>query len=464
MPKTRFTSTILVLIGITIGALGCSSDSTYPVESYVHGTLKVRAEVDSTGNFEGFRISVVTQKQGDVDTLGTAITDKMGAFTMQVHAPESGIYPIVVERAGTNLSVDDIVLVDGDSIQVTGAYPLGGRGLRIVSNENAAWSAYRNAKAGHNQQMVGLLKGTGYSTNDLFRINAQTSTILWSIPNTYPGTIGGNLSLAESIVMMEGWSDSTVVARYPVVPVDNQSIVEVIRAARRSVARVSGLDSSIALIDRYMERVPESKRPGLLAEKVIAYADSFLHSDAIKTAGILKKTYPKSEWAEWANKATYELENLQPGMVAPAFKLVNRAGDELSTSSVKGKFVILEFFDPAEQIYQREFESRNGIAAALDVRAFQYISVSVEPDSVINEALFDEEERPGHFVWLGTGMDAKVIKDFNVQILPTRFLMDPQGQIMAKYTGPSIANLEQDLASVVTGLNGLANIPSESEN
>lgn len=443
---------------------GCSSESTYPVESYVHGTLKVRAEVDSTGNYEGFRITVLTQKLGEVDTLGTAVTDKAGAFSMVVHAPEKGIYPIVVERSGTNLSVDDIVLSSGDSIQVTGAYPLGARGLRIISTENAAWSAYRNAKAGHNQQMVGLLKGEGYSTDDLKRINAQTSTILWSIPSTYPGTIGGNLSMAESVVMMEGWSDSTVIARYEQIPLDNQSIVEVVRAARRSVSRAVGLDSAIALIDHYIAIIPESKRPGLMAEKVIAYADSMMNPEAIRTATELKKAYPESEWADWAGRATYELENLQPGMIAPAIKLVNRDGEEISTATVKGKFVILEFFDPSEQIYQREFESRNGIAAALDDRAFQYISISVEPDSVINEALFDEENRPGHFVWLGTGMDAKVVKDFNVQILPTRFLLDPQGQIMAKYSGPSVANLEQDLASIVTGLNGLVPEPADNEN
>ena len=435
---------------------GCTSGPKYDTNSHVEGTLTIRAEVDSTGDYSGFRISVLTQTLGDVDTLGTAVTDRSGSFVMSVSAPEAGIYPVIVERAGVSLSVDDMVVVDGDSILVSGAFPVGGRGLRIVSMENSAWTAYTNAKAGHNQQMVSVIRSSGYTAADIGRVTAQTSAVLWSIPTNFPNTIGGNLALAESIVMMEGWSDSTVIARLPQVTFENPSIVEVIRAARRSTARLAGGAAAIALLDKYLERSPVDKRAGIMAEKVIAYADSFLTTEAVATATELKKLYPESSWAAWAGRATYELENLRPGMTAPTYRVVSREGEELTTANMNGKFVILEFFDPNEQIFQREFESRDGITTALDNRLFETISFSVEPDSVINEALFDGTSHPGKFVWLGTGMDAKVVTDFNVQILPTRYLLNPDGIIVAKYSGPSIANLEQDLASIVTGINGLS--------
>ena len=455
MKRLRFLAPICVL-GVFLGLMtGCTTGPKYDTNAYVEGRISVRAEVDSSSDYSGFRISVLSQLDGDVDTLGTAITGEDGSFTMMVSAPEAGVYPLLVERERSQLLVDDIVVVNGDSVRVSGAFPVGPSGLRILSMENIAWTAYTNAKAGHNQQMLNVLRSGSYTSNDIGRVTAQTSSILWNIPSSYPNTIGGNISMAESVVMMEGWSDSTVIARLPFVANDNPSIVEVVRAARRSVARVQGGDSALALLDRYLHVLPADKQPGIMAEKVIAYADSFMTADAVRTATELKKRYPSSNWAAWAGRATYELENLQPGMSSPAYQLTTRTGEEVSSSSMNGKFVVLEFFDPMEKIFQRELESRDGLAGALDKRLFETISISVEPDSVVNEALFDGTSHPGHFVWLGDGMAAQVVKDFNVQILPTRYLLDPEGTIVSKYSGPAIGNLEQDLASIVTGLNGL---------
>ena len=255
MLNQKLQSLFVALVMIAVVS-GCSNGKEYPVASYVTGTLKVRAEVDSTDTFEGFRISVLTQTEGNVDTLGTAVTVTGGHFEMMVYAPDEGIYPIVVERSGASLSLDDFVAVNGDTVQVSGTFPLGTRPLRVVSAENAAWSAYKNSKATHNDQMVTLLEAGGYTTDDIGRVNAQTATILWSIQNTYPSTMGGAISMAESVVMSEGWDDTVVLERYPQVGYDNSSIVAVVRAARRSIARVTGQDSAIAMLNRYLNLVP----------------------------------------------------------------------------------------------------------------------------------------------------------------------------------------------------------------
>lgn len=460
MTRTRkpaiFTAFLTFLI---IAVSGCNTGPKKEVESYVTGTLKVRADVDPSTDYSGFRISVLTRTEGDVDTLGTAVTDISGSFTMIVSADSAGIYPMIVERFGERLSVDDLVVVGGDSTRITGSYPLGPAGLRVISPENSAWSAYKNAKASHNQQMLSLIRAVSYGPEDIGRIAAQTSSVLWSIPAAFPGTLAAELSMAESVVMMEGWSDSTLIARLPNVSASNPSIVEVVRAARRSKARMAGQDSALALLDYYISITPERKHPALLAEKVVAYSDSQQTMEAVRVATDLKKRFPDSEWANWAELATYELENLQPGMNAPAFSVVSRERVNLSSASLRGKFVVLEFFDPSEQIFQREFVSRDVIAEGLTDRLFATVSISVEPDSLVNEALFNGISHPGHFVWLPEGMNSKIVKDFNVQILPTRFLLDPTGQIVTKYKGPGIGKLEEDLVSIVTGLNTITDVP-----
>ncbi len=448
--------TFISLFVAMILIAGCGSDTEYPIRSEVEGTLRIRAAIDSTGDFSGFRISVLTQKDGDVDTLGTAVTGRDGGFSMTVRAPEKGIYPILVEREGTTLSIGEFVAVEGDSVRISATFPLGTRPLPILSMENAAWTAYKNTKAQHNRSMLDLLESDSYQPQGLGLITAQTSAILWSIQSSYAGTMGGELAMAESIVMMEGWDDSTVVARLEEVSLENESIVEVVRAARRSVARISGGEASIDLIRDYLARVPESKQAGIMAELVIAFADSGMTVQAVEASTDLRRLYPDSEWFDWAARATYDLENLQPGMEAPVYSVTSREGVELSSSTLTGKFVVLEFFNPLEQIWRRELQVRDGIAGALSRSAFETISVSVEPDSVINEALFDGSDHPGHFIWSDRGLDHQIVKDYNVNVLPTRFLINPDGMIVARYTGPALANLERDLVTIISDLNDIA--------
>ena len=449
-------SSVAVPLMVFLFVTGCSGNADYPIHSRVEGELSVRVDIDSTADYTGFRISVVTQKDGDVDTLGTAITAADGQFLMDVFAPEEGVYPIVVERNGAALTMGEFVAVHDDSVSISGTFPLGPRSLRIVSPENAAWTAYKNAKAQHNRSMVEVIESEGYTPEDLGRVAGQTSTILWSIKNTYEGTIGADIAMAESVVMMEGWNDPLVLERLAEVDYDNESIVEVARAARRSKTRMDGQDAAFEMLKEFEMNVSEDKVPGIKAEMVIAYSDGGLVDEAVAIATDLRREYPDSPWAEWASRATYDLENLQPGMNAPGYSVASRTGEAISSSTLDGKFVVLEFFDPAEQIWQRDLEIRDGIARALSDVMFQTVAVSVEPDIDINEALFDGADHPGHFVFSEEGLEQQIVKDFNVNVLPTRFLIDPDGILVAKYTGPALMNLERDLASIVESLNRLA--------
>ena len=447
----------------SVVSLTACGGGDYPVESTVSGSFSVRAEIDSTGSYAGFRVSVLGQRDGDVDTLGTALNAEDGSFAFEVRAPEAGIYPISVERNGTELALGEFVAVDQDTVTVSAVFPLGARRLRIVSTENAAWMAYRNAKTQHNQSMAEVIGPGQYTPEMVERIITQTSAILWNIQNTYDGTIGGNLAKAESIIMLEGWNDSLVVARYPSVSSENESVVEVARAARRSLARLEGGSAALDLLTSLMDSVPDDKRAGIMAEMIVAYADSNMSAEAVEVASNLRRDYPDSPWAEWAVRATYDLENLQPGMEVPAFDLIDREGNQLTSSGLMDYFIVLEFYDPLEPIYQREFAKRNYLADALPAQLFRYVSVSVEADEAINEALFEEQDHPGFFVWSADGLAAHVVRDFNVHVIPTRFLIDPDGRLVAKYTGPALDDLESDLISIINSYNQLAEQLSQQQ-
>jgi len=451
----RLVPLLALLLAHTMMACGQSEP---PVTSYVEGTLRVRGDVGETGDYRGFLISVLNQVEGDVDTLATAVTDSTGFFFMTVHAPDSGIFPLLVERSGEQMSLDQLVLVDGDSVSVSGTYPLGNRPLIIRSPENASWSAYRNTKAVHTDRLSALAAAGNPAPSDVRAQVEQTASILWGIGDTYPQTMGARIARAESILMVEGWNDSLVVARYPQIGLENPSIAEVVRAARRAVAREKGQEEALAVVSTYLERVPrDEQKAGLLSELVVAYSDSGDVEKAIETASLLRRTYPESSWADWASRATYDLENLQPGMLAPGFDVTSREGERVVLDDLNGVFVILEFFDPLDTAYRQDMPMRDGLFSALQDNVFRVVSFSLEADEDVNEALFDgDADHPGTFVWLPSGEDSQVVTAYNVHATPTRFLIDPDGRIVSKYVGRTLVELQDDLISIVTRLNELA--------
>ncbi|PIQ62502.1 MAG: hypothetical protein COV99_05985 [Bacteroidetes bacterium CG12_big_fil_rev_8_21_14_0_65_60_17] len=452
---SRLFPVLVILLAHTMMACGQSEP---PVSSYVEGTLRVRGNVDETGDYRGFLVSVLNQVEGDVDTLATAETDASGFFSMQVRAPESGIYPLVVERSGEQMSLDQLVIVDGDSIRISGTYPLGNRPLIIRSPENASWSAYRNTKAVHSERLSALASDGNPEPVAVRAQVEQTASILWGIGDTYPQTMGARIARAESVLMVEGWNDSLVVARYTEIGLDNPSITEVIRAARRAVARERGQDAALDVVETYLERVSrDEQKAGLMSELVVAYSDSGDVEKALETASLLRSTYPGSSWADWASRASYDLENLQPGMLAPTFDVTSRTGERVVLEEMRGVFVILEFFDPWDTAFRQDMPMRDGLFGALQDNVFRVVSVSLEPDEDVNEALFDGgESHPGTFVWLPSGKDSPVVSAYNVHATSTRFLIDPDGRIVSKYVGRTLNELQNDLISIVTRLNELA--------
>ncbi|GMQ80664.1 MAG: hypothetical protein BMS9Abin05_0092 [Rhodothermia bacterium] len=451
--------TAMVLSATLLSA--CSEKAPSRIHAFAEGNFSITNQQDSTKDFSGFEIVLVTQTEGDVDTLGVTETNVKGDFRMDISALEEGVFPFIVSRAGTRLAIAEFVVVEGDTTTVSGSFPLGGRRLRIVSPENAAWTAYRNAKALHNQRMLDLVQSQTASSENMFNTIASTSTILWSLRSSYPSSMATKLASAESVVMLEGWQDSLVIARLPELGIDNSGIVGAVRAARRSVARQIGQDSSLSLLRSYWQRVPdESQKAELQMELVVALLDSFQNDLALQEALELRRLYPDSEWATWAARATYEIENLLPGMVAPAFQVVLRNGIKLSSERLLGKFLILEFFEPTDDIFIKEIGERNTVFQLLNENVFQILSISIDPDSVVNEALFEEATPPGMFAFADGGKESDIARLYNVHVIPTRFLIDPDGLIVSKYTRSGMLDLKEDLIAIIARLNQMASQPN----
>ncbi len=446
----------LALAGAACGqqeAANAVSAPDAPVRSYLTGRLTVSAEVDSVQDYRGFEVLVALDNEGQPDTLGYAETDSTGAFQLDVTAPRRGIYALILSRRGQILKVDELAVADGDSATVEATLPVGNRRLRIRSPENAGWMAYQNTKAQYNNNLLALVQGGQYQEDAVRKSVEQTTMIFWNMRSTFPNTMGSEVASAEAVIMLSGWNDSLALARAREIAPQNINYADVGRAARQAQARLAGQEAALQLVRDFQARaVNDDDRAQLHSELVLAHMDSLQHEAAIAEARALQAAYAGKPWARWAERAIYELENLMPGMAAPAFSVTTTTGAAVVLDSLRGRLVLLEFYQPQDQVYQREFTARNALAEEAGTDSLRIVSISLEPDPLLLEAFLEGRDAPGLHVSAPDGLQSTVARRYNVNVLPTRFLIDGDGNLVAKYVGSAMGTIQEDVLALLSKL------------
>jgi peroxiredoxin len=344
------------------------------------------------------------------------------------------------------VAATDYVVAEGDSAEVEMELPLR-RPITIRSTENSAWTAYQNTMALHREALIQNLRDTT-QTNPEGSMESriqQTAQVLWSMRTTYPNTLGAAQSMAESITLLEGWNDSLVVARSKTIPPTNPRYVEVARAARRAAARLDGQAEALDVLRQLQEKaLSPNQKAALQAEVVRAHIDSLEQDEALAAARSLAREYPDTPWSAWAERAEYEVANLLPGMTAPVFQATTWEGEALSLTDLRGQPVVLEFYQPSNELYRGQLARRNALYEATRPADLRMISVSLQPDTLLNEAFFEGRELPGTHVVATEDLARELIEKYNIGSLPTRLFIDASGRIVDKYVGSAFSRLQED--------------------
>lgn len=440
---------VLLLIGTVL--LSCEPSSP-EVKSTLQGHITVRADVDTTQDYSGFRVLVMDTDGRAVDTLAHATTNTQGRFETSVRAPERGIYPLVIwgRQGQRHLARADYVVADGDSATLNVTFPLQGRQLRIRSEENSALAAYQNTMIQHRRTMVGRLDGDIADMDAMGRSVRQTSSMLWNLQETYPGTYASQLAATESLSLLASWNDSLVVERARTIESSNPRFVEAARIARGAAARRAGQDGALDILDFFAVRAETNdQQAGVQAARVQAFIDSLQVEAASSAAQTLKNNYPHTSWSEWADRALYEVNNLIPGAEAPNFAARTTEGESISVQGFQGRPVVLEYFRPEDDVYRRQVATRNALYEATRSDSVAFVSVNVDPDTLLHRAFMDGRDLLGHRIIAANGPEDATVKAYNVANVPTRFLIDENGRIAGRYDGSAFLTLQEDLARML---------------
>ncbi len=407
-----------------------------PVQSVISGHITVDAEIDASTDYAGFDVLVVRPDGRTLDTLGHATTKKDGSYQAVVTAPERGIYPLVIRRRGSILLRTDYVVAQDDTASLNIVFPFTGNYVPIRSPENSALIALRNTMGLHRQRLMQRIQRDAYVESTVSMNVRQTSSILWGMRDNYPGMYATQIASVESLALLESWNDSLVVARASQIEPANPRYVTAGQIARRSQARIAGQEEAISLLKTFEEKADRAEdRAALQAEQVRAYIDSLQEQKALAAAERLSDEHEGTEWAEWADRARYEVENLLPGKPAPAVTARTTQGDTLSLDALRGYLVVLEFYHPRDEVYQQQIPTRNTLYEATRTDSVAFVSVSLEPDSLLNRAFFDGRTLPGQHVIAPEGSDSEIAMQYNVASLPVRYLIGRDGHIVDTYPG-----------------------------
>lgn len=126
------------------------------------------------------------------------------------------------------------------------------------------------------------------------------------------------------------------------------------------------------------------------------------------------------------------LENVQPGKTAPNFSLPTPEGDMLSLESLRGQYVLLDFWaswcpdcrkaSPLLVELHDEYKAKN----------FTILSVSIDEDRERWLAAIEKDGLNWHHVITENAWSSEVAKTYALRWVPTSFLIDPDGVIVSK--------------------------------
>jgi hypothetical protein len=445
---------LIYLSALLLILLSCSRDSS---ESYqtaiIKGNITIDQNLDPSGDFSGIRLLTTSRNElGVTDTLFIATTDSSGFFEGTATFQESDIYPMLVSRNANVLGIINMIFADGDTVRISGQIPNISETVTIESREN---EVYRTLERVDNSfdRVVNFINA-GYFSADSVGIELEKwSDIYWEVYETYPKTYAGKVAAENSISLLRTWNDTLMVNRA------DQIIRELGRIEPATLntiveyhAEISGLDNAIAKLNEY-KGLTNSKTQilDIDVQKIELLFDSSRTKEANRLLDQFKSTYSNNQLAmQWAENISYDLEFLAPGYPFPNFDFVTLSGDSITNRSLRGKPYLLEITRFDNFLYQQQFDRTVSIYQIYQNFDLEIITVPLATTEVTLQAFFSERSQLWNIIQPNSFDPDEIVALLNINRLPTRFLVDREGNIIRRYVG-------NEYDDVVRGLQQITN-------
>jgi len=287
----------------------------------------------------------------------------------------------------------------------------------------------------------------------------DTNQALVALDSQTKLTLRGDASKLNSSYTVQGSPDSELLQQVSNALQQNKTSMD--RLEQRFVqARQAGQADSVAAIQQQAQQIqergqagvrrlvrqhPGSVVSGFVLTSVLNPDDNFGLADTVATA--LKAAHPESRYAKALAAKVDASRATATGAVAPDIKLSTPEGKVVPLSSLRGKYVLLDFWaswcGPCRQ------ENPNVVRAYQKYKdkGFTVYSVSLDQsrDKWVNAIAKD------NLTWTHVSdlqyWQSAAAQTYKIEAIPQSYLLDPQGRIIGKnLRGPA---LEAKLAEVM---------------
>lgn len=448
MQKVKFLSVTFICISMMLW--GCSS-STDQKTAYISGDFSWTDSANASADSLNIGLTIVKQDSANAlpDTLFNAITNSQGQFTGTVNFDERRSYKSLISRNEKDIGSVSIILADGDSVKLSGSLPNLEQSFSVSSAERKAMNDYQKLNKSYRRvqkyAQAGVLKG-----DSLRQEVEKWSGLYWDVMNEHKGTMGGELSGQKSITLLNSIDEERMMSRLREVQYRDGYQSFAANLGSQYLTNEKGLDPALAYLDSlYSKTADQDEKMQVGMQRIKLLYDSARVKVAQKRLKAFKKEFPKEERSQkWVESMDYDLNYMSPGDQIPDFEFAEN-GKTISRDSLLGSPYILEVTRLSNKLYQQQFERTMVIQSIYKNYGLEVVTLPLDDSQITVDAFFDERMKPWPVADAQTFDRQKLIKKFNVRMVPTRFLINSDGRIIRKYIGKEYQDVIKGIQKVI---------------
>lgn len=150
-----------------------------------------------------------------------------------------------------------------------------------------------------------------------------------------------------------------------------------------------------------------------------------------------------SKWSYFGNKIKNFVQaysNIREGFIAPDFTLSNDQGEIFSLQSLRGKFVLIDFWASWCLPCRKKHPEMKEALQFLSTKSVEFLGISLDEDKSAWLKAIKSDGLPWQQLIAPEGFSSNVADKYGVKAIPFSLLIDPGGKIVKK--NPSMSDLK----------------------